>query len=205
MCLQEVDNRVFDSVLEPIFSSIGFQGVFNKKGGQVSEGVATFFRTAKLSLVNAFNYLLAEETPKNPVCADIWEVVQKKESLAKRLCDRTTACQVLLLESCSSERRLVVANTHLYFHPDADHIRLLQGAITLRLAQHIRQQEEVLLTFACNVMQNAYFPPLLQEQGKSASLIICGDFNSSPGSGVLELMTLQHIDEHNAAWNSSMY
>jgi 2',5'-phosphodiesterase len=36
-----------------------------------------------------------------------------------------------------SNERIVVANTHQYFHPDADHIRLLQTGITLIYLEHL--------------------------------------------------------------------
>jgi 2',5'-phosphodiesterase len=36
-----------------------------------------------------------------------------------------------------SNERIVVANTHQYFHPDADHIRLLQSGMTLTYLEHL--------------------------------------------------------------------
>jgi 2',5'-phosphodiesterase len=36
-----------------------------------------------------------------------------------------------------SNERIVVANTHQYFHPDADHIRLLQTGMTLIYLEHL--------------------------------------------------------------------
>jgi 2',5'-phosphodiesterase len=59
-------------------------------------------------------------------------------NLSKRIIDRTTSCHLLILESLFNDQRVVVANTHLYFHPNADHIRLLQSCVALRLAQNLR-------------------------------------------------------------------
>lgn len=36
-----------------------------------------------------------------------------------------------------SNKRIVVANTHQYFHPDADHIRLLQTGMTVTFLEHL--------------------------------------------------------------------
>jgi 2',5'-phosphodiesterase len=138
ICLQEVDGKVFDSDLKPIFSSLGFGAEFSKKGGQVSEGMTCLFNTSKFRLVESCSHILAEELPKNPLVNDLWEAVQKNEDLSKRIIDRTTSCHLLVLESLFNGKRIVVANTHLYFHPNADHIRLLQSCVALRLAQNLR-------------------------------------------------------------------
>jgi len=42
--LQEVDRKIFNGDLEPILSSLGYSGLFSKKGGQVDEGIACFYR-----------------------------------------------------------------------------------------------------------------------------------------------------------------
>lgn len=182
ICLQEVDSKVFDADLKPIFSSYGFESEFSKKGGQVSEGMACIFNASKFQLVQSSSHIVAEELSSNPLVADLWVAVQKNENLSKRILERTTSCQLLVLESVFNAKRIVVANTHLYFHPDADHIRLLQSCVTLRLAQEMRNRQ--------------------LDLGKEVSLLFCGDFNSCPGSGVFEMMTLQNIDCDNEAWSS---
>lgn len=185
ICLQEVDTKVFDSDLEPTFSSLGFQGIFSKKGGQVSEGVACLFNANKFELIETSSHVVATELPINPLLADLWQAVQNNEKLSSRVLDRTTSCHLVLLQSVHTGKRVVVANTHLYFHPDADHIRLLQAASGLRLAQDLHRRQV--------------------EQGFDVSLIFCGDFNSCPGYGVLEMMTLQTIDKDYPAWASSKF
>lgn len=143
ICLQEVDSKVFDADLKPIFSSYGFESEFSKKGGQVSEGMACIFNASKFQLVQSSSHIVAEELSSNPLVADLWVAVQKNENLSKRILERTTSCQLLVLESVFNAKRIVVANTHLYFHPDADHIRLLQSCVTLRLAQEMRNRQLV--------------------------------------------------------------
>lgn len=147
ICLQEVDNKVFESDLKPIFSSLGFGAEFSKKGGQVSEGTACIYNGSKFRLIQSSNYILANELLENPSMKDLLDVVQKNENLSKRILERTTACQIIILESLQNGKRVVVANTHLYFHPDADHIRLLQACIGLRLAQSAEKRETVVTSF----------------------------------------------------------
>lgn len=139
-----MDTKVFDSDLQPIFSSLGYNGIFNKKGGQVSEGVACFVNASKFNIVDTASYVIAEELPKNPLLSDYWNVVKRKENLTKRVLDRTTSCQLVVLESLVNGKRVVVANTHLYFHPDADHVRLLQAGCGLRFAHEMRERQQVI-------------------------------------------------------------
>lgn len=45
--------------------------------------------------------------------------------------------QALVLESVETDDVVVVGNTHLYFHPKADHIRLIQGGMAVLYLTHI--------------------------------------------------------------------
>jgi len=183
LCLQEVDTKIFNGYLEPTFARCGFTGIFAKKGGDISEGVSCIFNTQKFRLVESYNYVLSEELANNSLLSDLWKAVQQNEQLKERILSRTTVCQVVVLDVIGQPKRLVVANTHLYFHPDADHIRLLQITIGTRLAQNI-----------CRNNTNAE---------KDACLVYCGDFNSCPGSGVYEFMTKQYIEPNCSIWSSN--
>ena len=138
-----MDNKVFDGDLAPILSLLDYQGVFSKKGGQVSEGMACFFNTTRFRLVSSETTILASILPESPLLADVYAAVIQNEKLMTRIMERTTALQLVVLESIQNGKRIVVANTHLYFHPDADHIRLLQANVGLRLAQDLRRKEMV--------------------------------------------------------------
>ena len=53
MCLQEVDGKIFDGDLYPVFSTMKYDGVFDRKGGVVSEGVACFWNTEKFQILDS--------------------------------------------------------------------------------------------------------------------------------------------------------
>lgn len=76
--------------------------------------------------------VLGENVATNPLFSDLWSNISKNEQLAMRLCERGTTLQITLLKAQENNNNeiIVVANIHLYFHPDADHIRLLQGGIS---------------------------------------------------------------------------
>jgi len=81
-----------------------------------------------------------------------------------------------------------VANTHLYFHPDADHIRLLQMGFSMLFVEHIIGK--AVQDFNISSPQNI-------------GLIFCGDFNSVPECGIYKLMTEQLAEESLEDWRSN--
>lgn len=78
---------------------------------------------------------------------------------------------------------LIVGTTHLYYKPDADHIRLLQIALIMRELENLKKVSEE--TF-----------------GMKFTLLLCGDFNSTPPFGVLEFMRKKVILENHPDWRS---
>ncbi|CAL4076774.1 unnamed protein product, partial [Meganyctiphanes norvegica] len=144
-----------------------------------------YHRPLILGMVDEHRIVLSRELQDNPLLADLWEAVQSNDSFKERLIQRTTTLQISVLESVGVQpnRRIVVANTHLYFHPDADHIRMLQAGICLRILRQIMMLHEA------------------KDPSKDVSLLFCGDFNSTPEFGVYRLMTSQFIDTDDMDWN----
>ncbi|CAH2066567.1 unnamed protein product, partial [Iphiclides podalirius] len=172
ICLQEVDNKVYINNLKPFLEVEGLQGLFYKKGKTVAEGLACFYRQARFEMLKEETILLADALQSKPCLEDIWKAVQENKLLKDRILDRSTVASATILQSKDDPNKiLIVGNTHLYFHPDADHIRLLQGGIVIYWLREIRIK-------------------LIKEYpGKSVSLILCGDFNSVPSCGIYRLYT----------------
>lgn len=185
ICMQEVDEKVFNYDLEPVLSHIGFEGHFDAKAGQVTEGLAVFYRTGKLRLLERNRFVLSTELQTNVLFSDMWEKLQTNEKVKERVSERSTVLQVSVLESVEDPSRIIVlGNTHLYFHPNADHIRILQGGICMQLLQQI----------ICLYQT--------KNPGKDVSLLFCGDFNSTPEFGIYRFMTTQLIDSEDIDWSS---
>ncbi|GLH16403.1 Protein angel [Gryllus bimaculatus] len=186
LCLQEVDQKVFINDLDPLLSYLDYKAVFSKKGGQVTEGLACFFHSSKFRLVSSHTICLAEELPENPVFIDLWEKLKDNTNLITRFKDRTTSLLVTILQSTSNpDEILLIGNTHLYFHPDADHIRLLQAGMIMLYMEHLR------------INLSSSMP------NSSVSLIMCGDFNSTPDCGVFQLMTTKFVPDDFKDWESN--
>ncbi|CAB3249897.1 unnamed protein product [Arctia plantaginis] len=172
ICLQEVDSKIFRNFLKPILGSEGFDGVFYKKGKEVAEGLACFYRSQRFNLLGEERMVLSEAVITELCLKPIWDKIKDNKPLTERLLDRSTASSATYLKSLDNPNEiLIVANTHLYFHPDADHIRLLQGGMVIYWLMDIKKK----------IMSK--FPD------KRISVLLCGDFNSVPTCGIYQLYT----------------
>lgn len=70
-----------------------------------------------------------------------------------------------------NQRHLIVGNTHLFYHPLADHVRLLQTFVICKMLDHWCRNEN----------------------GTRHPLIFCGDLNSDPASGAVQLLLHRKI------------
>uniref|UniRef100_A0AAG5DVT2 2',5'-phosphodiesterase 12 n=1 Tax=Anopheles atroparvus TaxID=41427 RepID=A0AAG5DVT2_ANOAO len=184
ICLQEVDSKIFDLDLVPTFQHKNYVGHYRSKG-KVAEGLATFYDADKFELLEKDGVVISEILERYP---ELWEKIQGNKPLVERIANRSTALQLTLLRSRHNPKKhLLVANTHLYFHPDADHVRLLQfGFGMLYVREHYdRQSREYQLT------------------GTDLALLFCGDFNSVPECGIYKLMTEGFVGPDFVDWESN--
>lgn len=91
---------------------------------------------------------MAEHINTDPIYNDIWEKVKENDKLAERILQRTTAVQTTTVQSKEHDEILIIANTHLYFHPDADHIRLLQCGFVLKHIESVYQKVKEMVIFS---------------------------------------------------------
>jgi mRNA deadenylase 3'-5' endonuclease subunit Ccr4 len=77
--------------------------------------------------------------------------------------------------------RIVVGNTHLFYHPMADHIRVMQAYVTCRKLDQVRREVS----------------------SGPCPLVLCGDLNSDPLSGTLCLLLNHKVDaSHYETWKN---
>lgn len=186
ICLQEVDSKIFDLDLVPFLRMSNYVGTFKPKG-QTAEGLATFFNSKKFSLIRNYGLNIGENIQTLDIFEDLWIKIKDNEPLVKRITERSTAVQVTAIKAIDSNRIVIIANTHLYFHPDADHIRLLQIGFSLRYVESVYEE----------IKQE------LNIDASDISIVFCGDFNSMPECGIFKLMTQQHVEENFIDFQSS--
>ncbi|XP_076763316.1 2',5'-phosphodiesterase 12 [Xylocopa sonorina] len=182
ICLQEVDGKVYNNDLLMSLNALNYDSVFNFKN-EVREGLAIFYNQERFDKLICDCSVLSQDINLDQF-SSVWSKIQN-DNVKQTFLNRNTIIQVVALQSKENPEILVVGNTHLYFKPEADHIRLLQayyGLIYLRtFAKKIKEEHA-----ECNV-----------------SILYCGDFNSVPENGVYQLMTENYIPEDHGDWRSS--
>ncbi|KAM4023418.1 2',5'-phosphodiesterase 12 [Anomaloglossus baeobatrachus] len=180
LCLQEVDRTVFSDSLAPALEAFGLDGTFRLKDKQ-HEGLATFYRRSRYRLCSQHDILLGEALTGDPLHQEMLQRLSGYPAAKEKMLQRSSALQVSVLESTSDpSRKICVANTHLYFHPKGGNIRLLQISVALAHVRHV-----------------AY------ELYPSIPIIFCGDFNSTPSTGLYSLVRDGTISEDHEDWTSN--
>lgn len=101
-----------------------------------------------------------------------------------RVIPRDHIAVACLLEERQTGIRLIVANVHIYWNPEFPDVKLIQVALL------VHELESIADRFA-------KLPPIqradgtrmpVYEDGSKIPLVLCGDFNSGPDSGVYQLL-----------------
>ncbi|QQP52135.1 2phosphodiesteraselike [Caligus rogercresseyi] len=172
MCLQEVDRKVYKHDLLPLLRK--WVSIAYSKPRE--ETLLKDWHASGEGPINVMNELLKGE---DPTWNDLREVIKAKPDLEDSIMKRKTAFLTVVLQPKENPSRvpLVVGNSHLFFQPDADHIRLLQAEMCLR-----------------------HFGKVLSEH--KGHLLFCGDFNSVPSNAVYEYFLGGNISKDHDDWRS---
>ncbi|CAL1270362.1 unnamed protein product [Larinioides sclopetarius] len=109
ICLQEVEQNLFDSRIKKVFDSKGFASIFKKRTGSKSDGCAILWRRKKFDLVQ--------------------QKAIEFRSKANQLLDRDNIGLIAVLKPNHpkfTNMLLHVATTHLLFNPKRGDIKLCQ-------------------------------------------------------------------------------
>ncbi|CAN0047140.1 unnamed protein product [Ectocarpus sp. 13 AM-2016] len=181
--LQECEAKAFDRYLSPGLAFDGFEGIYANKAGQAQEGEAIFYRSSVLTLESRHDFSMKDAIPAQEDFRGLLEAFPTLSAIVgERL---TTVAQVAVFRPASgcdgggaaefggageegSRVRVIVANTHLYFHPNAAHIRLMQLVTLVDRISRVRKD--------------------LLARGLKPAVVLGGDLNSPPGGPVGYLM-----------------
>ncbi|KAI5093373.1 2',5'-phosphodiesterase 12, partial [Silurus meridionalis] len=179
ICLQEVDKGVFSDSLVPALDAFGMDGVFKVKERQ-HEGLATFYRRSKYRLLSRQDIMLSEALKTDALHNVLLEKLSTNLVLKEKVLQRSTTLQLTVFQSTSDPSKILcVGNTHLYWHPKGANVRLIQMAVALN---HLKK--------------------VIEEEHASA-LLFCGDFNSTPSSGLYQLLSQGSISVQHSDWASN--
>lgn len=183
ICLQEVETRTFHEFWVPVMEAIGYKGYFfsktrSKTMSEVEskkvDGCATFFRTSKFQLVQKLHL------EYNTVCMGS-DRYKKTKDLFNRFMNKDHIALITYLQYVETGEKIVVVNTHLHWDPAFNDVKALQVGILLEEMQGIMKK---------------FLHTNSIDEVKNASLIICGDFNSTKKSAVYQLFATGAVSKH---------
>ncbi|KAI0504872.1 hypothetical protein KFK09_015826 [Dendrobium nobile] len=181
VCLQEVQSDHFEEFFSPELDKHGYQALYKKKtievyNGNVNriDGCATFFRRDRFSHVKKY------EVEFNKAAQSLTDAViqpgQKKLALNRLIKDNIALIVVLEekfsnqgIDNPSQRQLLCVANTHMNVHDHKD-VNLWQVHTLLKGLEKIAITADI-------------------------PMLVCGDFNSVPGSASHALLAMGKVDQ----------
>lgn len=188
-CLQEVGMEHYEDYFLHHLSQQDYEGIYWPKSRARTmrddekrhvDGCATFYKSNKYSLIEKqlieFNQI-ALQRPDFKKTEDMFNRVMTKDNIAV----------VALLENKESGSRLIVVNVHVFWDPEFRDVKLVQVAMLMDELEKIGNRFAKLPP-KLNVAQGLPAAPKYTE-GNQIPTIICGDFNSVPGSGVYEYLS----------------
>jgi 2',5'-phosphodiesterase len=174
ICLQEVDSAIYTSYYKNEFKSKGYQSFYHRKGNKIPEGLTCFFNKSRFKKVDD-HQIIYSTLIKNKSFTYLFNFVKSNVDLKESFMKQLTSLHVTVLKlAWKKNEYIVLANTHLFYHPDAELVRILQVNIATTY-----------LSSLCGKYS---------QNGEKVRLIFCGDFNSVPTSPVYEYMMNKRIE-----------
>lgn len=190
MCLQEVESKQYREFFEPELGKLGYSGVFRPKSRAKTmdewssvDGCATFYKRDKYKVVEEvlieYQSLALQRHAKMKGDHSGLERLMTKDNIALALVLQLTMAPPISVAKPPANKmrggrptivkmapRILVANTHIHWDPSLKDVKLMQTQLLM----------EELMTISHRYKES----PL--------PIIVGGDFNSMPDSGVYELL-----------------
>jgi len=180
MCFQETSSDLFEDFLVPLLRKT-HQGRLTLKAGRVAEGCTMFFRRDMFDLETTVDVKFSEALVNDAHYKDYVKELKLKwpTFFDDVLPHMTTIFQFTVLRCSSSSDYIIIGNTHLFYHPNAMHIRILQCMVMAHESQKLVK--------------------MFKKKGKVCT-ILCGDLNSLPTTGSITLLKTGHVPSNHPDW-----
>lgn len=198
ICLQEVSTEQFYSFFFPHLAIEGYDGIFSPKSRAKTmtqlkskhvDGCAIFFRKNKFNLVEKHLMEFNQLAMANADGSD--------EMLNRVMTKDNIGLAALLQAKCgdlknsNSSELLLVSTAHIHWDPEDCDVKLIQ---TMMLMNELKS---IIDTVASSTPGHC--------DPNTIPLILCGDFNSLPNSGVIEFLSSGRISSSHRDFKEFAY
>ncbi|MCL7044739.1 hypothetical protein MKW94_009956 [Papaver nudicaule] len=192
LCIQELDE--YDSFYKENVEGLGYSSIYIQRSAKKRDGCGIFYKcnSAELVLEDTIDYNDLVESVDS--VQDETASISSKEDFGER--GDPNDPRVRLKRDCVGimgafklkdleQHLIIVANTHIYWDPEWTDVKLAQ--VKYLLSRLARFKEVASNKFGC-----------------TSSVVLCGDFNSTPGDKVYEYLisgnspvipTVEHTEE----------
>jgi 2',5'-phosphodiesterase len=192
-CLQEVGKDVWDRYLHPVLKGAGYSARLALKKGTAREGCALLWKAAAFDLERYEEVALNDATLRahHPELAAGIEQHPHFMHAMERV---PSVAQFAVLRRKVDGRRMVVGNTHLYYHGKANHVRAIQCYLYAAIARRFASgtsDGDALPTPNVAAAAAAASPPPAADAATPAPLLpilLLGDLNTSRDVAGYELL-----------------
>ncbi|XP_012056583.1 PREDICTED: CCR4-NOT transcription complex subunit 6-like [Atta cephalotes] len=208
--LQEVETDQFYNFFLPELKHDGYDGIFSPKSRAKTmaendrkyvDGCAIFYRTAKFSLIKEHLVEFNQLAMANAEGSDnMLNRVMPKDNIGLAALLRTKEAawdNGVPSDPAQVQQPILVCTAHIHWDPEFCDVKLIQ---TMMLSNELR-----------SILDQAgqSFRPGHKPDSSNVQLLLCGDFNSLPDSGVIEFLTsgrvaADHRDFKDLAYKSCL-
>lgn len=192
LCLQEVEHAQFNEFFQPNMLP-KYKGVFSPKGRwknksdydrRTVDGCAIFYRADKWELRASHVIDITQLAMQRPDFA-------KDDVMFNRVLQRDNVAVFVMLQNRMTGMKIVIANAHMHWDAMMSDVKLVQTGIMVEEIQSLLQAQED-----------------TDEEGLTWShypLIVCGDYNSVPSSGVYEFLSTGSVSPNHPDFLDGVY
>ncbi|XP_057332197.1 CCR4-NOT transcription complex subunit 6-like [Microplitis mediator] len=188
--LQEVETDQFYNFFLPELKREGYDGIFSPKSRAKTmaendrkyvDGCAIFYRTAKFTLIKEHLVEFNQLAMANAEGSDnMLNRVMPRDNIGLAALLRTTEAawdNGIPSDPAQIQQPILVCTAHIHWDPEYCDVKLIQ---TMMLSNELRTMLE---------QASQSFRPGHKPDASNVQLLLCGDFNSLPDSGVIEFLT----------------
>ncbi|KAF9264170.1 Endonuclease/exonuclease/phosphatase [Marasmius fiardii PR-910] len=177
VCMQEVDWKIYDEWLRGKMREEGYESVYcptwvkslarSKDRREKRDGCAVFWKAEKYGLVEDQLIEFSNLAKKR-------QDFKSCKAVSNRLLQRGNIAIICLFKCLATQKQLLLTNTHVHWDPEFCDVKLVQVGILLR------EMEKVV---------DRVRSEMAQHEAPDLPVVLCGDFNSLPSSGVHEFLS----------------
>ncbi|KAI1991986.1 Glucose-repressible alcohol dehydrogenase transcriptional effector [Ophidiomyces ophidiicola] len=224
VCLQEIDQGSYHGFFREQLAYNDYKGVYWPKGraqgmpeeeAKLVDGCATFFKGSKYVLLEKNMIHFGQTAVRRPDA-------KGQDDIYNRLWQKDNIAVVIFLENRITGERLIVVNAHIYWDPAYKDVKLVQVAIMMEEVTQLAEKytkvppctDKAAFRFSepedgkQNQGTSTPVEPAPSVQYTSASqipILVCGDFNSRPGSAVYNLLAHGRMAEEHPDLEKRLY